>query len=109
MIRFRLKERMADLSFKLGRRVSVEEVAAATGIHRLTLGKIANKKGYNCTTDSLDRLCIYFDCKLEDLAEFVHELDEVSVTDAPQSAHASARTAPTAKTPAGSGGGRSRK
>ena len=89
--------------------MSVEEVAAATGIHRLTLGKIANKKGYNCTTDSLDRLCIYFDCKLEDLAEFVHELDEVSVTDAPQSAHASARTAPTAKTPAGSGGGRSRK
>ena len=73
MIRFRLKERMADLSFKLGRRVYVEEVAAATGIHRLTLGKIANKKGYNCTTDSLDRLCIYFDCRLEDIAEFVRE------------------------------------
>lgn len=89
--------------------MSVEEVAAATGIHRLTLGKIANKKGYNCTTDSLDRLCIYFDCKLEDIAEFVHEPDGMPVDDAPQSAHASARTDPPAKTSAGSGGGRSRK
>ena len=73
MIRFRLKERIADLSFKTGRKVTLDEVAAGTGIHRATLSKIGSKKGYNSSTDVLDRLCVFFECRVEELIEHVPE------------------------------------
>ncbi|SFB87336.1 putative transcriptional regulator [Marinospirillum celere] len=69
MIRFRLKELMADKGFKEKRRITYDEVAEATGIHRTTLSKIANQYGYSTTTDVLDKLCTYFECELGELAE----------------------------------------
>lgn len=73
MIRFRLKERLADKSFKEGRSVSLTEVAEQTGIARSTLSRIANVKGYSTSTDVLGTLCKYFECDLSDLAEYVEE------------------------------------
>ncbi|WP_219214111.1 helix-turn-helix domain-containing protein [Variovorax boronicumulans] len=73
MIRFRLKERIADLSFRTGRRVTLDEVAAGTGIHRATLSKLGSKHGYNSSTDVLDKLCEFFGCRLEEIAEHVPE------------------------------------
>jgi putative transcriptional regulator len=75
MIRFRLKELLADKAFQEGRRITLEEVAKAAGIHRTTLSKVANVKGYNTTTDNLDKLCRYFCCELGALAEFVDTAD----------------------------------
>jgi putative transcriptional regulator len=69
MIRFRLKELIADLEFRENRRVTLEEISSATGIHRTTLSKIANQKGYNTTTDILDKLCEYFSVPLEAIAQ----------------------------------------
>ncbi len=69
MIRFFLKERISDREFLEERRITLEEIARETGIHRTTLSKIVNKKGYNCTIDNLDRLCDYFGCRIEELAE----------------------------------------
>jgi putative transcriptional regulator len=71
MIRFFLKERISDLEFREERRVTLHEIAAATKIHRSTLSKIANKKGYNCTTDNLDKLCAFFECRIEELVEHI--------------------------------------
>lgn len=70
MIRFRLKELIADKEFKEGRRVTFDEIAKSTGIHRTTLSKLANQKGYNTTTDVLDKLCVYFEVKLAEVAEY---------------------------------------
>lgn len=42
MIRFRLKELLVDKGFRENRRVSLDEVAKATGMHRTALSKIAN-------------------------------------------------------------------
>lgn len=71
MIRFRLKERIADREFALGRRITLDDISQATGIHRTTLSKISSRREYNTTTDVLDRLCWYFSCRLEELAEHV--------------------------------------
>jgi putative transcriptional regulator len=71
MIRFFLKERISDLEFREERRVTLDEISAATRIHRSTLSKIANKKGYNCTTDNLDKLCAFFGCRIEELLEHI--------------------------------------
>ena len=71
MIRFRLKELLADKSFRESRRITYEEVSKETGINRTSLSKIANQKTYNTTTDNLDRLCAYFECDIGDLAEYI--------------------------------------
>jgi putative transcriptional regulator len=71
MIRFRLKELMADKGFRERRVVTVTEVAQDTGINRMTLSKIANHAGYSTVTDTLDKLCNYFECELGQLAEHI--------------------------------------
>ena len=71
VIRFRLKELMADFQFTNARRLTMEELAEQTGIHRATLSKIAGRRGYSTTTDNLDRLCTFFRCPLDKLAEYI--------------------------------------
>ena len=70
MIRFKLKEQMAEKEFQQARRITLLEVADATGIGRITLSRML-KPGAVVRTDTLDTLCAYFGCRLEDLAEFV--------------------------------------
>jgi putative transcriptional regulator len=43
----------------------------SAGLNRMTLSKILNHKGHSAGTDVLDKLCAYFNCRLEDLAEYV--------------------------------------
>ena len=71
MIRFRFKERISDMSFVTGRRITLDEVGSGTGIHRVTLSRLGSQKGYNCTTDVLGRLCKFFNCPIEKLIEYV--------------------------------------
>lgn len=69
MLRFRLKELIAEKEFREGRVVTMLEIANATGIHRMTLSKLSNHRGYNPSADILDRLCTYFRCRIEQLVE----------------------------------------
>lgn len=87
MIRFRLAEVMAEYSFRKGKRVEWQEVSKATGIHRSTLSKMVNSRGYNSTTDNIDALCAFFECRVEDLMVYVPEHGGTSRTkSAPESA-----------------------
>lgn len=71
MLRYKLKELIADKEFKDRRRVLVQEIADATGIARNTLSKMLNQHGASVRTDNLDRLCAYFGCPIEALVEYV--------------------------------------
>ena len=71
MIRFRIQELLAEKQFREGRRLSITELSTATGINRVTLSKMINQRGYSTVTDNLDKLCQYFDCSLDKLAEYV--------------------------------------
>lgn len=73
MIRFRLAEQIERKQFRESRRITMQELTDATGINRSTLSKILNLKGYSTGTDILDRLCGYFDCRIEDLIERVSD------------------------------------
>lgn len=70
MLRFKLKERIADLEFREKRRVTLIEIAEQTGIGRITLSRMLNHKA-SVRADTLDRLCTYFRCRIEDLVEHV--------------------------------------
>jgi DNA-binding Xre family transcriptional regulator len=69
VIRFKLGEMMEKHQFLNGRRVTIGEIATATGLNRMTLSKILNHRGYGTSTDTVDRLCSYFGCRVEDLIE----------------------------------------
>lgn len=75
MIRFKLKELLAEKSFQEGRRVTIEEVSKSTGVHRTTLSKLSNIKGYNASTDIIDKLCVFFDVQVSDVAVYIKEID----------------------------------
>ncbi len=75
MIRLRLTELLADASFRRGRRVELLEVAQATGIHRTTLSKMVNVRGYNATLSNIDALCKFFGCGVGDIATYVPDRD----------------------------------
>lgn len=69
MLRYRLKELIADQEFRERRVVTMVEIAASTGIHRMTLSRLANHPDYNPTADILDKLCTHFGCRIEQLVE----------------------------------------
>lgn len=71
MIRFLINELLSEKQFKEGRRITLIEVAEATGINRMTLSRMLNHRGYSTVTDNLDKLCKYFDCKVDGLIEYV--------------------------------------
>lgn len=73
MLRFRLKELIADKQFKENRRVTLDEIANETGVHRTTLSKVANQRGYNASADIIDKLCTFFDVEVGDLVVRVLE------------------------------------
>lgn len=81
MILFKIKELMAKKEYELGRRLTIGEVSKNTAIHRMTLSKMINQRGYSTTTDHLDRLCAYFGCSLDDIAEYVVNDDPGVETD----------------------------
>jgi putative transcriptional regulator len=66
---------MADHQFKTGSRLTFDELAKGTGIHRTTLSKIANTRSYNTTTDNIDKLCEFFNCQIDDLMQYVDKVD----------------------------------
>lgn len=74
-IKFKLKERIADLEFRRRHIVMLKDVAEATGIHRVTLSKLANNKRYDVRISTIDRLCAYFGCGVGDLLEYVQDED----------------------------------
>lgn len=54
------------------------DAAESPGEHRITLSKIANQKRYNVGTEIPDKLCAYFECGLNDLAEYVPDAQSIS-------------------------------
>ena len=75
MIRFLLKERIAEKEFKEKRKITLDEVSSETGISRNTLSRIANSYGYNTTTDALDKMCNYFQCDISDIVKYIPNED----------------------------------
>lgn len=60
--------------FSEGRRITINEIATATGLNRMTLSKILNQKGDGTGTETIDKLCAFFECPVEDL--MVHLQDD---------------------------------
>ena len=73
MVRFHLKKIISDWEFEHGKHLTFEELSLQTGIHRSTLSRIANQKGYNTTTDNIDLLCKFFECEIGEFISIHHD------------------------------------
>ncbi|WP_170308284.1 helix-turn-helix domain-containing protein [Parashewanella tropica] len=73
MIRYKLNELISKKSKDENRKITLSQVAREIGVQRAAMSKMAQNKGYGSTTKTLNALCVYFDCKIEDLIEFVKE------------------------------------
>jgi DNA-binding Xre family transcriptional regulator len=57
---YKLRDLIAVWEREQGRRLSLKELAEATGIARPTLSKMVNPKGYVTSTRNIERLCRFF-------------------------------------------------
>ncbi|MFC1746018.1 helix-turn-helix domain-containing protein [Candidatus Riflebacteria bacterium] len=73
MIRYRLKELIAEKEFREERKITIDEISKKSGIHRSTLTRILRTKNYNTTVENLEKLCNYFECTVDKLVEFPSE------------------------------------
>ncbi|WP_343842656.1 helix-turn-helix transcriptional regulator [Bowmanella denitrificans] len=72
MIRFRLKELLADKEFREKREIMLEEVAEQTEVNRTSLSKMQNPAmRHSTTTNAIDSLCKYFGCRVDELMVYV--------------------------------------
>lgn len=76
MIHLQIKELIAAKAAQWGRRITLLEVANATGISRMTLNRMMRQQGYNTVTDHLDKLCTYFQCDLNELVRYTPSITE---------------------------------
>lgn len=68
MIIFKIKELMKAKAAREDRKITMQEVADATGVNRSSLSKMANPKyHYSTSTTSIESLCAYFECDVGDL------------------------------------------
>ena len=74
MIRFRLKELIADKEFKEQRKITLTEIAEITGVNRTSLSKMQNPAPrHSTTTNAIDSLCEYFGCEVGELMIYISE------------------------------------
>lgn len=72
MFRYRLAELIAERRFQEGKVVTITEIAEATSVSRRILSAIYNnKRDANPTAETLDKLCRYFNCRIEQLVEYI--------------------------------------
>ena len=71
VIRVLLKQQLDKKAFAERRRITMKEVSKETGISKATLSRIVNIPGYNTNTDTIDALCDYFGCRVDELVERV--------------------------------------
>ena len=73
MIQSRLRELMAAKGRRERRRITYEDILAATRISKTALTRLANDRADRVAISTVDRLCAYFDCQPGDLFIYVPE------------------------------------
>ena len=52
------------------RKMSVSDVARETGLHRNTISLLYKETAKQVDIETIDKLCVLFECRVEDLFEF---------------------------------------
>ena len=55
------------------KKIKISDVSAATGINRGTLTRLYYEETERIEIGTLDKLCDYFDCGIQDIFEYIKE------------------------------------
>ncbi|PNH88787.1 transcriptional regulator [Vibrio diazotrophicus] len=75
MIRYKIRELVTEKSKREGRRITLSYLAEQVGIQSSAMSKIANNTGYHTSVTTIEALCKFFDCKIEDVIEYLPDSD----------------------------------
>ena len=70
MIRCHLSRLMGE------RKMKIADVARETGLNRNTITLLYNETATRLDLESIERLCVLFDCGVGDLLEIVHDISK---------------------------------
>lgn len=71
MIYFKINELIKNKEIAENRNISLQTISDESGVNRSALSKMKNPKtGYSTTTNTIESLCRYFKCSVEDIIEF---------------------------------------
>lgn len=73
MIRILFNQMLDDKSFRERRRITINDVCQETGLSRPTVSRLANIPGYVTSTDTIEKLCRYFECTPGELLVLVKD------------------------------------
>lgn len=61
------------------RRYTIVDVAKKTGMSTSTISNLYNEKVKRLDFDTLEKLCVLFNCKVENIIEYIPEKDNNSI------------------------------
>lgn len=73
MIKVKLRLAMAAYAERTGQKVTYQQLAEHTGLSKATLEALGSREDYNTTLTTIDALCTYLGCQIQDLLEFTSE------------------------------------
>ncbi len=76
MIKYNLKVLIAEKKIRENRNITYREISGETGISKVTLSKIAQRRGYDTAVSIIEKLCLYFKCTPNELITIVPDLIE---------------------------------
>jgi putative transcriptional regulator len=82
MIKYNFKTLISEKEFRENRKITYREISGQTGISKVTLSKIAKRRGYDTAVSIVERLCLYFNCTPNELITIVPDLAEKLKEDA---------------------------
>ncbi len=75
MIIYHIKDLMLRKSARINQKITYDFISKETGISKITLSRMAAKKGHNASAETIEKLCKYFDVTPNQLMTIVPEPD----------------------------------
>jgi len=71
MVIYHLKDLILRKSSKEDRKITYAHISETTGISKITLSRMASKRGYNAGSDIIEKLCNYFNVTPDELMTII--------------------------------------
>lgn len=71
MIRYKIKELIQRKYDEEGQKITLSFLAEQVGIQSSAMSKIIKNQGYNTRMSTIEALCEYFNCPIEDVVEII--------------------------------------
>jgi len=66
---------MLRKSARINKKITYDDISKETGISKITLSRMASKKGHNASSGSIEKLCKYFGVTPDELMTIIPDPD----------------------------------